>query len=127
MEKLYILVNKVLPRPGNIYNNINKYIKKYIKDKELDCKCCNIDIFHPFSADDDYNYIYSNCIILIKEYCILKEKELAVKEKKQERAQILILFNKIMPCESQLCYNIYKSERMKNQAVNIIMLASFIF
>ena len=77
MEKLHALVNKVLPCLGNMYNNINEYIE----DEELDCKCCNIDIFHPLSADDDYDYIYNNCITLMEKYCILKEKELAAREK----------------------------------------------
>ena len=78
MERLYALVNKVLLYPGDIYNNINKYIK----DKELDCKCYNIDIFYPLSIDDDYDYFYSSCIALIEEYYILREKELVAREKK---------------------------------------------
>ena len=82
MERLYALVNKVLLYLGDIYNNINKYIK----DKELDCKCCDIDIFYPLSADNNYNYFYSSCIALIEEYCVLKEKELVVREKEWGRA-----------------------------------------
>ena len=82
IERLHALVNKVLLRPGDIYNNIDKYIK----DKEPDCKCCDIDIFHLLSADDDYNYFCSSCIALIEEYCVLREKELAAREKERERA-----------------------------------------
>jgi len=82
MERLYILVNKVLLRLGNIYNNIDKYIK----DKELDYKCCNIDIFYLLSADNNYNYFYSSCIALIEEYYVLREKELVAREKEWERA-----------------------------------------
>jgi len=78
---LHALVNKVLLYLGNIYNSI----KEYIKDEKLDCKCCNINIFHPLSADNNYNYFYSSCITLIKEYYILKEKKLAVKEKEWDR------------------------------------------
>ena len=82
IERLYILANKVLLYPGDIYNNINKYIK----DEELDRKYCDIDIFYPLSADDDYNYFYSSCIALMEEYSVLREKELAVREKERERA-----------------------------------------
>jgi hypothetical protein len=82
IERLYALANEVLPRPGDIYNNINKYIK----DEELDYKCCDIDIFYPLSADDDYDYFYSSYIALIEEYSVLREKELVVREKERERA-----------------------------------------
>jgi len=82
IERLHILVNKVLLRPGDIYNNIDKYIK----NKELDYKCCDINIFYPLSADDNYNYFYSSYIALIEEYYVLREKELAVREKERERA-----------------------------------------
>ena len=92
MERLHALVNKVLLCPGDIYNNINKYIE----DEELDCKCCDIDIFHLLSADNNYNYFYSSCITLIEEYSVLKEKELVVREKERERAQILTLFDKVI-------------------------------
>jgi len=82
IERLYALANEVLPRPGDIYNNIDEYIK----DKELDCKCCDIDIFYLLSVDNDYNYFYSSCIALIEEYNILREKELVAREKEWERA-----------------------------------------
>jgi hypothetical protein len=82
IERLHVLANKVLLRPGDIYNNIDKYIK----DKELDYKCCDIDIFYPLSTDNDYDYFYSSCIALIEEYGVLREKELVVREKERERA-----------------------------------------
>jgi len=78
---LRALVNKVLLYLGDIYNSI----KKYIKDEELDCKCCDIDIVYPLSANNNYNYFYSNYIALIKKYYILKEKELVIKEKEWDR------------------------------------------
>jgi hypothetical protein len=106
MERLHALVNKVLPRPGDMYNNIDEYIE----DEEPDCKRCDIDIFHPLSADDDYDYFCSSCIALMEDYCMAREKELEVSEKERERAQILALFDKVMPRESQLCYDIRKSE-----------------
>jgi hypothetical protein len=106
MERLHALVNEVLPRPGDMYNNIDEYIE----DEEPDCKCCDIDIFHPLSADDDYDYFCSSCIALMEEYGVLREKELAAREKERERAQILALFDEVMPRESQLCYDIRKSK-----------------
>ena len=109
MERLHALVNEVLLYPGDIYNNINKYIK----DEELDCKCYNIDIFYPLSADDNYDYFYSSYIALMEEYGVLREKELAAREKERERAQILALFNKVIPRKSQLYYNIRKSKENK--------------
>jgi hypothetical protein len=82
MERLHALANKVLLYPGDIYNNINKYIE----DEELNCKCCDIDIFYLLSADDNYDYFYSSCIALMEEYNVLREKELVVREKEWERA-----------------------------------------
>ena len=81
IERLHALVNKVLLCLGDIYN-----INKYIKDEELDYKCCDIDIFYPLSIDNNYNYFYSSCIALIEEYSVLREKELVVREKERERA-----------------------------------------
>jgi hypothetical protein len=63
---------------GNIYNNI--------EDEEPDYKRCDIDIFYPLSADDNYNYFYSSCIALIEDYYIAREKELEVSKKERERA-----------------------------------------
>ena len=77
-----MLVNEVLLYPGDIYNNIDEYIK----DEELDCKYCDIDIFYPLSVDNDYDYFYSSCIALIEEYGVLREKELVAREKERERA-----------------------------------------
>jgi hypothetical protein len=41
---------------------------------------------------------------------VLREKELVAREKERERAQILALFDKVMPYKSQLYYDIRKSK-----------------